>query len=263
MQVMFNSQERTLREMVTLTLSAGWKIVKVTKTPGSLFGYLVAEPVPIPDAPTAAPGVTAGVDEPAPHATSMSAALIDEPGLALRALEREQLLRDTSSRCGTPTFGSHMRLSSASETLSRAGQRRAPAAPSQHDAQRLFPVRGAADTAHPEARTLPLRVHGQKEEAIPALGPARQLASPRIADSGPVPAPDAVADDVAQNRGRTVPAAGPRRATHDCAPHVAGGAAQPRPRTGCISHWARRRPLSRPSLVRALPSRPAPARRAP
>lgn len=119
MQVMFNSQERTLREMVTLTLSAGWKVVKVTKTPGSLFGYLVAEPVAIPDAPDAYPDAVTEVDEPTAHA--MSGALMDEPGLAHRALEREQLYRDTSSRCGTPTFGSHMRLSSASETLSRLG----------------------------------------------------------------------------------------------------------------------------------------------
>ncbi|KJA22483.1 hypothetical protein HYPSUDRAFT_649614 [Hypholoma sublateritium FD-334 SS-4] len=122
MQVMFNSQERTLREMVTLTLSAGWKVVKVTKTPGSLFGYLVAVPVPrIPDAHDADAGATTEVEEPATNASSMSKSLMDEPGLAHRALEREQQYRDTSSRCGTPTFGSHMRLSSASETLSRLG----------------------------------------------------------------------------------------------------------------------------------------------
>ncbi|PPQ91840.1 hypothetical protein CVT25_000816, partial [Psilocybe cyanescens] len=48
MQNMFNSQKRTLRELVSLALSAGWKIVKVTRTSGSTFGYLVAEPADIP-----------------------------------------------------------------------------------------------------------------------------------------------------------------------------------------------------------------------
>ncbi|KAJ7438835.1 hypothetical protein B0H11DRAFT_2356772, partial [Mycena galericulata] len=37
MQVMFNGQERTLREMVALAASAGWKVMCVTKAPGSLF----------------------------------------------------------------------------------------------------------------------------------------------------------------------------------------------------------------------------------
>ncbi|KAJ7695534.1 hypothetical protein B0H14DRAFT_3905432 [Mycena olivaceomarginata] len=37
MQVMF-----TLREIVALTLPAGWKVVRITKLPGSLFGHIVA-----------------------------------------------------------------------------------------------------------------------------------------------------------------------------------------------------------------------------
>ncbi|KAF8995998.1 hypothetical protein BDQ17DRAFT_1330195 [Cyathus striatus] len=48
MQVMFNAQERTLREIVALALSAGWKAIKVTKAVGSLFGHITAIPVPIP-----------------------------------------------------------------------------------------------------------------------------------------------------------------------------------------------------------------------
>ncbi|TFK70271.1 S-adenosyl-L-methionine-dependent methyltransferase, partial [Pluteus cervinus] len=44
MQVTFNGQERTLREVVALTASAGWKVTKVVHTAGSLFGYLIAEP---------------------------------------------------------------------------------------------------------------------------------------------------------------------------------------------------------------------------
>ncbi|KAJ7348083.1 hypothetical protein DFH08DRAFT_626508, partial [Mycena albidolilacea] len=41
----FNGQERTLREIIALALSAGWKVVHITKTPGSLFGHIVAVPV--------------------------------------------------------------------------------------------------------------------------------------------------------------------------------------------------------------------------
>ena len=48
MRVMFNSQERTLRELAALTRSAGWKIVRVTRAEGSLFGHLIAIPIDIP-----------------------------------------------------------------------------------------------------------------------------------------------------------------------------------------------------------------------
>ena len=49
---MFNSQERTLRELAALTLTAGWKIIQVTRSEGSLFGHIIAVPVDIPaDAP--------------------------------------------------------------------------------------------------------------------------------------------------------------------------------------------------------------------
>jgi hypothetical protein len=51
MQVTFNGQERTLREIVALALSARWKVVRVTKAPGSLFGHIVAVPVAVPVSP--------------------------------------------------------------------------------------------------------------------------------------------------------------------------------------------------------------------
>ncbi|KAJ7729809.1 hypothetical protein B0H16DRAFT_1330315 [Mycena metata] len=51
MQVTFNGQERTLRETVALALSARWKVVRVTKAPGSLFGHIVAAPVAVPVPP--------------------------------------------------------------------------------------------------------------------------------------------------------------------------------------------------------------------
>lgn len=48
MQVTFNGLERTLTEMIALTASAGWKIVRVGRAEGSLFGHIVAVPAPVP-----------------------------------------------------------------------------------------------------------------------------------------------------------------------------------------------------------------------
>lgn len=45
---MFNAQERTLRELAELTAKTGWKITRVTRTEGSVFGHIVAVPVDIP-----------------------------------------------------------------------------------------------------------------------------------------------------------------------------------------------------------------------
>ncbi|KAH8096884.1 hypothetical protein BXZ70DRAFT_865118, partial [Cristinia sonorae] len=44
MRVTFNSQERTLRELASLTLTAGWKVEHVSRAEGSLFGHVVAVP---------------------------------------------------------------------------------------------------------------------------------------------------------------------------------------------------------------------------
>ena len=55
MRVMFNAQERTLRELTALARSAGWKVVQVTRTEGALFGHLVAVPVEIPPETLALP----------------------------------------------------------------------------------------------------------------------------------------------------------------------------------------------------------------
>lgn len=50
MRATFNAQERTLREMAALTLTAGWKIIDVVHAEGSLFGHMTAIPVEIPEA---------------------------------------------------------------------------------------------------------------------------------------------------------------------------------------------------------------------
>ncbi len=48
MQVTLGGQERTLPELRSLAESAGWRLIRVARTEGSLFAYVVAEPGPIP-----------------------------------------------------------------------------------------------------------------------------------------------------------------------------------------------------------------------
>ena len=83
---MFNSQERTLREITELALSAGWKVVKVTRSEG-LFGQIVAVPITV-NGPRDV--MSAENDSPEP-------------------------------RCATPTFGSRVDLPSVEELARRFG----------------------------------------------------------------------------------------------------------------------------------------------
>ncbi|KAF4566171.1 ich1-like protein [Pleurotus pulmonarius] len=106
MQVTFNSQERTLREVVALTRSSGWKVVRVTHAAGSLFGHIVAVPVPIPSGD--------GNND-----------LRMNEGTALGARQHavpNNTPQDAGSRCGTPTFGSRMVLPSQDDALLRVHQ---------------------------------------------------------------------------------------------------------------------------------------------
>ncbi|KAM5545243.1 hypothetical protein V8D89_001354 [Ganoderma adspersum] len=45
MMGMFNAKERTVDEMTALTLSTGWKIMEIRRTPGSIWAYTTAVPV--------------------------------------------------------------------------------------------------------------------------------------------------------------------------------------------------------------------------
>ncbi|KAI9570964.1 S-adenosyl-L-methionine-dependent methyltransferase [Boletus coccyginus] len=49
MHITFNGKERTLREFCALALSAGWRVTRMTRPEGTLFAYLVCEPVTLPD----------------------------------------------------------------------------------------------------------------------------------------------------------------------------------------------------------------------
>lgn len=125
---MFNSQERTLRESVTLALSAGWKIVRISRTSGSSFGYMVAVPVTIPPHPQKTVDVRSferqRCTEPIETRNQREGSEYDTPTTTYKERKRRddmEIIERASSRCGTPTFGSNTRLSSMQEALARFG----------------------------------------------------------------------------------------------------------------------------------------------
>jgi hypothetical protein len=125
---MFNSQERTLRESVTLALSAGWKIVRVSRTSGSSFGYMVAVPVTIPPQPQKTLDLRSfkgqRSTEPIETKNQREDSEYDTPTTTHKERKRRddmEIIERASSRCGTPTFGSNTRLSSMQEALARFG----------------------------------------------------------------------------------------------------------------------------------------------
>ncbi|KAJ3569053.1 hypothetical protein NP233_g5308 [Leucocoprinus birnbaumii] len=126
MQVVFNAQERTLREIVGLAASAGWKVIRVTKSVGSLFGYIVAIPCTIPPQATLDASDATSYRDPA-FARHQSPETSNDPiPVSLHVTRRDkrdeqELIERSSSRCGTPTFGSRMHLSLVEEALSRFG----------------------------------------------------------------------------------------------------------------------------------------------
>lgn len=128
MNVMFNSQERTLREIVALALSAGWKVIKLTQPPGSLFGYIVAVPIfSDPIAPRSRTHSDLGLDKsPRQHrrANAVSNAQWtsgwDDTGNS-DGMDDEIVVRRALSRCGTPTFGSKPEPPSVADALLKFG----------------------------------------------------------------------------------------------------------------------------------------------
>ena len=45
MRVMFNSQERTLRELTELARESGWEVAHVARSQGTLWAYTTLVPV--------------------------------------------------------------------------------------------------------------------------------------------------------------------------------------------------------------------------
>lgn len=168
MQVTFNGQERTLRETVALALSAGWKVVRVTKAPGSLFGHIVAVPTAIPQRRARAGSGSAFFD------ASFGPAGRSDNGEMERA----------SSRCGTPTFGSRVDLPSVAEARARfggsVGVGRRPFASGSRAPPPPVPLKQAAVLTAPMVRKKkpsPLSVAPPPPSPSPSLH--HQLASPR------------------------------------------------------------------------------------
>jgi len=124
MQVMFNAQERTLREIVALAASAGWKVTRVTKSIGSLFGYIIAVPSTIPFKYRFHGSKADSYRDPAfvSHKSSEeSKATVPITIHRGDKHDERELIERSSSRCGTPTFGSRMQLSLVEEALSKFG----------------------------------------------------------------------------------------------------------------------------------------------
>jgi len=122
MQVMFNAQERTLREIVALAASAGWKVTKVTKSIGSLLGYIIAVPSKVPSQHHGSSAASYRDPTFALHKSPDKSKLLTPCAIRHHDKHEEQeLIERSSPRCGTPTFGSRMQLSLVEEALSKFG----------------------------------------------------------------------------------------------------------------------------------------------
>ncbi|KAJ7653148.1 O-methyltransferase [Mycena polygramma] len=186
MQVTFNGQERTLRETVALALSAGWKVVRVTKAPGSLFGHIVAVPVAVPVSP-----------QRRARAGSGSAFFDVGVGLggggaagAVRGDEEKELVERASSRCGTPTFGSRVDLPSVAEARARfggsVGVGRRPFGSGTRGALPPPPLKQAAVLTAPPARKKKPSPLSVPPPPSPSPSLLRPLTSPRPQSSSPI-----------------------------------------------------------------------------
>ncbi|KAJ7171095.1 O-methyltransferase [Mycena filopes] len=192
MHVTFNGQERTLRETVALALSAGWKVVRVTKAPGSLFGHIVAVPVAVPVPPGRRARAGSGSAFFDVSVASQSVGGGGGPvgvnggrnGVEGGEIEMEMVER-ASSRCGTPTFGSRVDLPSIAEARARfgpsvSGRRFGSGGTVRGPPPPLPPLRQAAILTAPPARKKkpsPLSVVPPPSSPSPSL--YRPVTSPR------------------------------------------------------------------------------------
>lgn len=198
MQVMFNSQERTLREIVALAASSGWKVVKVTKTAAFLFGHIVAVPAAIPVQKRARAGSGSAFFEAAIAGakTNIPQIRLDE-SIANDTVEEEKrykegmkMIERAGSRCGTPTFGSRMELSSVEEALSKfgggvtrsKGLRGGPSVSAFAKCSPLKPAVSLILKKKPSPLSVPLPRHSP-----PLPSPSGKVGSPRY-DQSPSPA---------------------------------------------------------------------------
>ncbi|KAH6904164.1 hypothetical protein BKA70DRAFT_1565905 [Coprinopsis sp. MPI-PUGE-AT-0042] len=130
MNVMFNSQERTLREIVALARSAGWKVVRVTQSPGSLFGHIVAVPIPNPAPRQGSRSRKTSMSAIPTIIHSPPSSAEEEDGVQRFGKPKEEgryqapapaVSRASSLRSNAPTFGSKTELWSFKDVLTRLG----------------------------------------------------------------------------------------------------------------------------------------------
>lgn len=201
MQCVFNSQERTLRELVDLALSAGWKVKTVRRGAGSLFSYVVAEPTDVPEdaeeddhaSHEAALGptqqtITADAEDVESVSSSGEDAQKRKKVISketAKERERLRLMEQGGSRCSTPTFGSvgHLPLTAARPPFRTGGGRwQASSIPVQAPATKLkrrpTPLVGlSSGKKQPESRK---RVFSAQDSPVSSRpGSAMLLGSPQ------------------------------------------------------------------------------------
>ncbi|GBE83628.1 4-O-methyltransferase 1 [Sparassis crispa] len=126
MRATFNAQERTLREIAALTLTAGWRVVQVTRAEGSVFGHIIAVPVDISPAAlvlldTPLPGVADGSSQENTQEMARSLGKARETFGSYVSLHSEDVLR--MKRRGVPTTGGRRANASGAGGASAGGGR--------------------------------------------------------------------------------------------------------------------------------------------
>ncbi|KAF8629507.1 hypothetical protein AX17_005633 [Amanita inopinata Kibby_2008] len=191
MQVAFNSRERTLRDIVELTNSAGWKVVRIAKAEGSLFGHLTAIPTLIPPRCCESPAINETGPE---HYCNEKASIVprQRPPVDMEKNDMEVAGR-AISRCGTPTFGSSTTLPSLEEAIAKFGGR---ATKSRLPALSGRWMNRASNVANPAAqkpgkpptskkKPSPLSVPPPLSSSFPS--PVRNICSPKVVETSPTP----------------------------------------------------------------------------
>ena len=178
MQVAFNAQERTLKEIVTLARSAGWKVVRVAKAEGSHFGHITALPAEILPGDGGSIVSSSGDGEACP---TVSRRAPPEMGKTQREIAGRAI-----SRCGTPTFGSSTSLPSLEAKFGgRAIRSRLPALSARwaSKANSIIDLKTENPSTH-KKRPSPLSV--PPLTVLPPSSPANKIFSspkPRIVPS--------------------------------------------------------------------------------
>ncbi|KAI0079225.1 hypothetical protein K474DRAFT_713866 [Panus rudis PR-1116 ss-1] len=176
MRVMFNAQERTLRELTALALTAGWKIMQVTRAEGSLFGHVIAEPVDIPEESLALLNVPE--DDQDPEAAST----IYSPPMGDTFLTRVDLPSEDIIRSGRNLpkrkrikasigLGFNAMVASASENLGLKSRIKVTSPKSNPKRNRAYTVTGARAEISPPLPipALPISTVGLKAVPVESL----------------------------------------------------------------------------------------------